>query len=75
MLHVIIDRRYDDSTRLRRVDVTSVTGKLRKHPIAPSEHPVLIISGLYDITRGNQFDAVLTWNMLKFSGTTRSKPH
>ena len=32
----------------------------RKHPIAPSEHPVLITSGLYDITRGNQFDAVLT---------------
>ena len=75
MLHVIIDRRYDDSTRLRRVDVTGVTGKLRKHPIAPSEHPVLIISGLYDFTRGNQFDAVLTWNTLEFSGTTRSKPH
>ena len=46
----------------------------RKHPIAPSEHPVLITSGLYDITRGNQFDAVLTWNTLEFSETTRSKP-
>lgn len=72
---MIIDRRHDDLTRLRRVGVTGVTGKLRKHPIAPSEHPVLITSGLYDITRGNQFDAVLTWNALEFSETTRSKPH
>ena len=65
MLHGIIDRRYDDSTWLRRVDVTGVTGKLPKHPIAPSEHPVLITSGLY---------AALTWNTLEFSETTSSKP-